>query len=131
MGWALANDAAASEKSPPTYLDDSEVVPDPVDRAVEGAAAHEIGERAIEFTDREIPVPAPSQEQRVVRFDLDPTRERGDRFAKLPRAGLGHPEVDDARDVPRVGRESGSRGPDGVGIREGAVLDALGRSVLN
>ena len=41
-------------------------------------------------------MPAPSQQQRVVRLDLEPARERRDRLAKLPRAGLRDAKVDDA-----------------------------------
>jgi hypothetical protein len=63
-------------------------------------------------------MPAPSEEQRVVRLDLEPSRERRDGFAKLPRTGLGDAEVDDARNVLRVGLESGSRALDGVRYRE-------------
>ena len=71
-------------------------------------------------------MPAPSEEQRVVRLDLEPARERGDGFAKLPRTGLRHAEVDDASNVFRVGLESGSRGLDGVRIGKRAILHALG-----
>jgi hypothetical protein len=71
-------------------------------------------------------MPAPSEEQRVVRLDLEPPRERRDGFAKLPRTGLGNAEVDHARNVPRVGLESGSRVHDGVGIGKRAILHALG-----
>jgi hypothetical protein len=60
-------------------------------------------------------MPAPSEKQRVVRLDLEPPRECRDGFAKLSRTGLGDAEIDDARNVPRVGLESGSRALDGVG----------------
>ena len=112
-------------------LDDTEVVPESVDRAVDGAAAREIGERAIEFTHGQIAMPAPAEEQRVVRLDLEPSRERRDGFAKLPRTGLGDAEVDDARNVFRVGFESGSRALDGVRIGKRAILHAVGRPVLH
>ncbi len=48
------------------------MVPDSADLAVDGAAAREVGERAIEFTHEQIAMPAPSEEQRVVRLDLEP-----------------------------------------------------------
>jgi hypothetical protein len=64
-------------------LDDAEVVPVAVDRGIEFAAAREVGERLIEFTHRQISMPAPSQEQRVVRLDLEPAREGRDGLAKL------------------------------------------------
>ncbi len=71
-------------------------------------------------------MPAPSEEQRVVRLDLEPARERRDGFAKLPRTGLGHAEVDDAGDVLRIRIERRSRGLDGVRIGKRAILHALG-----
>jgi hypothetical protein len=126
IGCALANDAAASAESRSQVLDDTEVVPDSVDLAVNGAAAREVRERAIEFTHGKISMPAPSEKQRVVRLDLEPLRERRDGFAKLPRTGLGNAEVDDASDVPRVGFESGSRALDGVRIGKRAIFHALG-----
>ena len=98
-------------------LDDAEVVPDAVDRGVEFAAAREVGVRAIEFANREISVPAPSQEQRVVWIDRESLRERLDGFAKLPRAGLRNAEIDGARDVLRIFRERGARSLDCVGVR--------------
>ena len=71
-------------------------------------------------------MPAPSEEQRVRRLDLEPSGERGDGFAKLPRTGLGDAEVDDARNVLRIGLESGSRALDRIRIGERAILHALG-----
>ena len=70
MGCALAKRCSRVEKIASQELDHSEVVPDSVDRAVDGGAAFEIGERAIEFTHGQISMPAPSQEQRIVRLDL-------------------------------------------------------------
>jgi hypothetical protein len=126
IGCALANDAARPGKVSAQVLDDAEVVPDAVDGAVDGAAARQIGERAIEFTHRQISMPAPSEKQRVVRFDLEPARERRDGFAKLPRTGPGDAEVDDLRDVVRVGVVRGARFLDGVGIGKRSILHALG-----
>jgi hypothetical protein len=57
-------------------------------------------------------MPAPSQDLRIVRLDLQTSRECGNRLAELPGARLGHAEVDDARNVLRVGLECGSRGLD-------------------
>jgi len=71
-------------------------------------------------------MPAPSEEQRVVRLDLEPPSERRDSFAKLPRSRLRNAEVDDARNVPRVDLEIGSRGLHGVGIGKRAILQAFG-----
>jgi hypothetical protein len=50
-------------------------------------------------------VSAPSEQQGIVRLDLEPARERGDSFAKLPGAGLRNAEVDDFGDVARVSRK--------------------------
>ena len=94
-------------------------------------AAFEIGERAIEFTHGQISMPAPSQELRIVRLDLQTSRERGNRLAKLPGAGLGHAEVDDARNVLRVGLECDARARDGVGVGKRPILHAFWRSVLH
>ncbi len=69
---------------------------------------------------------APPQKQRVRRLDLEPSRESRDGFAELPRTGLGHAEVDDARDVLRIGLQGSSRAPDGVGLGERAILHAFG-----
>jgi hypothetical protein len=66
-------------------------------------------------------MPAPPEKQRVRRLDLEPSCKRRDGFAKLPRTGLGDAEVDDARNVPRIGFESGSRGLEGVRIGKRAA----------
>ena len=71
-------------------------------------------------------MPAPSEEQRVRRLDLEPGRERRDGFAKLPRTGLSDAKVNDSGNVPRIGFESGSRALDGVRIGKGTVLHTLG-----
>src|SRR3954469_13298315 len=76
-------------------------------------------------------MPAPAKKQRVVRLDLEPARERRDRFAKLPRTGLGHAEVDDSRNIGWIGLERGSRAVDGVRIGKRTILHALGRAVLH
>jgi hypothetical protein len=47
-----------------------------------------------------------------------PRVKRKDGFAELPRAGLGDAEVDDPRDVLRVGGERGSRALDRVSVGE-------------
>ena len=107
------------------------MVPDAVNRAVERSTALEIGQGAIELAHREQPVPAPSKQQRVVRLDLQSTREGGDRLAKLPRPGLGHAEIDDARHVLRVGVERGARFRDRLGIGLRAILHPVGRPVLH
>jgi hypothetical protein len=107
-------------------LHDTEVIPDAVDGTVDGAAAREVGERAIEFTDGKVSMPAPSGEQRIIRLDLEPSRERRDGFAKLPCTGLRNAEVDDATNVCRVGSERGLRGLDGFRIGKRAILHALG-----
>jgi hypothetical protein len=88
--------------------------------------AREIGERAIEFTHGKISMPAPPEKQRVRRLDLEPSCERRDGFAKLPRTGLGDAEIDDARNVPRVGIKRGSRRLDGVRIGKRAILHSRG-----
>src|SRR5260370_8315917 len=85
------------------------MVPDSVDLAVNGAAAREVGERAIEFTHGKISMPAPSEKQRVVRLDLGSPRECRDGFAKLSPTGLGDAEIYDARKLARVGPERGAR----------------------
>ena len=71
-------------------------------------------------------MPAPSEEQRVVRLDLEPPRERRDGFTKLPRTGLGDAQIDDASDVLRIGVESGSRALDAVVIGKRAIRHARG-----
>ena len=71
-------------------------------------------------------MPAPSQQQRVVRLDLEPPRERRNRFAELPGAGLRDAEVDDPGNVARIGFERRLGLRDRFRIRKRAILDARG-----
>ena len=76
-------------------------------------------------------MPAPSQQQRVVRLDFEPSRERRNRFAELPGARLRDPEVDDPGNAARIGRERRLRFRDRFRIWKRAILDARGRPVLD
>src|SRR5262245_6617947 len=76
-------------------LDDAEVVAVAVNRGIDLAASRQVGERSIELTDRQVPVATPSQQQRVVRLDLEPVREGGNGFAELPGTRFSDPDVDE------------------------------------
>ena len=66
-------------------------------------------------------MPTPSQEQRVVRFDLEPPSKRRDGLAELPCTGLGHTEVDETSNVLRIGFERNSRALDRVSLGERTI----------
>jgi hypothetical protein len=127
MGCAFANDAAAAANSPRDVLDDPEVIPDAVDRGVDAAprvrSASALSNSRTEDTDARASAAASALFGSI----LEPSRERRYRFAELPRAGLRDAEVDDAGDVPRLGRERRLRFRDRLRIRERAILDARGR----
>src|SRR5438034_11834395 len=78
-------------------------MPDPVDRAVEPRTARQVIHRAIELTRREIAMPAPPIQQRIVRRDLEAARERLDRLPILAHARLRDAQRDDPADVARTG----------------------------
>src|SRR5688572_22731 len=104
---------------------------DSVVEAVQREAAGEVGQGAIEFANREIPMPAPAVKHRAVGRDGDAAREGLDGFAELPHSGLGNAERDDAVDISRIGVERSLGACDGSGIGHRLVFDAGGRAVLN
>src|SRR5689334_15605277 len=102
------------------------MIPDAVDGAVELRAARQVFQRAIELPRGEIAMPAPPIQQRVVRRDLEPACEGGDRLAVLPDARLGDAQGDDAINIPRLRGQRTLGAGDGARVALRAVLDARG-----
>jgi hypothetical protein len=75
-------------------------------------------------------MPAPPQQQGVVRVALERGGECLNRFAHLPGARLCGAEGDDLGDVLRIGPERRLRAGDRTGVDVGAVLFAARRFVL-
>src|SRR5882762_8606609 len=102
---------------------DAEVIPDAVDRAVEARAAGEVVHRLVELPRRQVAMPTPAIQQRVVRCDREPVREGRDRFLILAHARLGDAQCDDAIDVARIGGERALGPRNRAGVTLGAILD--------